>query len=127
MMMWQHHRHCEILCTLSRSFSSLLHDIFLANGQRNIYTSVWGLIPLLPHMLLSCPLTCSTLRRVHGRGRCKLPNGSASDFLCSGLVSQYCTSFVFSPILLGAYQTPKEPNQLNRAVSSSLVPFSSIP
>jgi hypothetical protein len=35
---------------------------------------------LLHHMPLFCLLTHSTLRRVHGHGRCMLPNDSVSGF-----------------------------------------------
>src|SRR5436190_14919083 len=106
--MLPHRCQFEILCTLSRSSSSLLRDC-----QRNTCISAWGLVLLLQSMLLSCLLIRSILRRVHRCGRHRLLDGSVFYFYFWGLISRFCTLFLYSLVLLRAYQTPRELNGSN--------------
>src|SRR5438045_4941581 len=105
------HSQCEIVCTKPVSSSSLHYDVFCPNGSRSNSVSVVGRVSLQLCMPLSCPLTCSTLTKVHVHGRHKLLSGLVSGFGRCCFASRYCTPPSSFLLLLEAYRTPRELNQ----------------
>src|SRR5436190_18677193 len=113
------HPQREILYTKPVSSSSLHYDVLCPNGYRNNSVFVVDRVSLQLCMPLSCPLTRSTLTKVHARGRRRLLDGLVSDLGRRQLISQYRTSPSSFLILLEACRSPKE---LNRSIPE---PYSS--